>query len=96
MNDERSPIELSRRLVYLAAERTLTSWIRAELLLMALGFVIFRFELVLDLMPVASSCRYVRQQTDRIVPSEQCQGCDPAGRSFRCSVATPADGKGRR
>ena len=55
MNDERDPIELSRRLVYLAAERTLTSWIRTALSLMALGFVIDRFELVLDLMPGAST-----------------------------------------
>ena len=55
MNDERDPIELSRRLVYLAAERTLTSWIRTALSLMALGFVIDRFKLVLDLMPGAST-----------------------------------------
>ncbi len=55
MNDERDPIELSRRLVYLAAERTLTSWIRTALSLMALGFVIDRFALVLDLMPAAST-----------------------------------------
>lgn len=38
--------ELSRRLVYLAAERTLTSWIRTALSLMALGFVVDRFDLV--------------------------------------------------
>ena len=55
MNDERDPIELSRRLVYLAAERTLSSWIRTALSLMALGFVIDRFELVLDSMPAAST-----------------------------------------
>jgi putative membrane protein len=53
MNDERDPIELSRRLVYLAAERTLTSWIRTALSLMALGFVIDRFGLVLQLLPGA-------------------------------------------
>jgi putative membrane protein len=38
--------ELSRRLVYLAAERTLTSWIRTAISLMALGFVVDRFDLV--------------------------------------------------
>lgn len=38
--------EQSRRLVYFAAERTLTSWIRTALSLMTLGFVIDRFDLV--------------------------------------------------
>lgn len=38
--------EQSRRLVYFAAERTLSSWIRTALSLMALGFVIDRFDLV--------------------------------------------------
>ena len=38
--------ERSRRLVYFAAERTLGSWIRTALSLMALGFVIDRFDLV--------------------------------------------------
>jgi putative membrane protein len=37
-----------KRLVYFAAERTLMAWIRAALGLMALGFVIDRFGLVLD------------------------------------------------
>ena len=35
------------RLVYFAAERTLLTWIRAGLGLMALGFVVDRFELIL-------------------------------------------------
>ena len=39
----------SRQLVYFAAERTLTSWIRTALSLMTLGFVIDRFDLVLRL-----------------------------------------------
>jgi len=39
--------EQSRRLVYLAAERTLSSWIRTALSLMVLGFVVDRFYLVL-------------------------------------------------
>ena len=39
--------EQSRRLVYLAAERTLTSWIRTALSLMVLGFVVDRFDVVL-------------------------------------------------
>ena len=54
MNDEHDPVELSRRLVYLAAERTLTSWVRTALSMMALGFVIDRFGLVLQLLPAAS------------------------------------------
>lgn len=62
MNDERDPIELSRRLVYLAAERTLTSWVRTALSLMALGFVVDRFGLILDLLPdaPANSAAYSR------------------------------------
>jgi len=36
----------ARRLVYFSAERTLMAWIRASLGLMALGFVIDRFDLV--------------------------------------------------
>ncbi|MGA8260524.1 MAG: DUF202 domain-containing protein [Arenicellales bacterium] len=54
MNDESDPIELARRLVYLAAERTLTSWIRTALGLMALGFVIDRFGLILEMMHAGS------------------------------------------
>lgn len=42
-----SSLEQSRRLVYLAAERTLAGWIRTALSLMALGFVIDRFDLIL-------------------------------------------------
>jgi inner membrane protein YidH len=38
---------IGRRLVYFAAERTLMAWIRTALGLMALGFVIDRFGLVL-------------------------------------------------
>lgn len=45
---ERSGSETTgRRLVYFAAERTLMAWIRTALGLMALGFVIDRFGLVL-------------------------------------------------
>lgn len=44
---------LTRRLVYLSAERTLTSWIRTSLSLMALGFVIDRFGLILHMLPGA-------------------------------------------
>lgn len=43
--------EASCALVYYAAERTLMSWIRAALGMMALGFVIDRFGLVLRMMP---------------------------------------------
>jgi putative membrane protein len=42
-----SPIQEARRLVYFAAERTLMAWVRTALGLMALGFVIDRFGLVL-------------------------------------------------
>ncbi len=42
--------DASWRLVCLAAERTLTSWIRTALSLMALGFVVDRFDLVLRRM----------------------------------------------
>jgi len=38
---------MARRLVYYAAERTLMAWIRSSLGLMALGFVIDRFGLIL-------------------------------------------------
>jgi putative membrane protein len=37
-----------RRLVYFAAERTLLSWVRTSLTLMALGFVIDRFGLFMQ------------------------------------------------
>ena len=50
MNDEEFKTEqlaIGRRLVYFGAERTLMSWVRAALGLMALGFVIDRFSLVL-------------------------------------------------
>lgn len=40
-------ITAARRLVYFAAERTLMAWVRTALGLMALGFVIDRFGLVL-------------------------------------------------
>ena len=50
MNEERDPVELSRRLVYLAAERTLTSWVPRALSLIALGFVIDRFDLALEML----------------------------------------------
>jgi putative membrane protein len=50
MNDEEfkeEQLTTGRRLVYFSAERTLMSWVRAALGLMALGFVIDRFSLVL-------------------------------------------------
>jgi putative membrane protein len=43
------------RLVYLAAERTLLTWVRTALGLMAFGFVIDRFELVLRINASAGS-----------------------------------------
>ncbi len=47
---EQDSVELARRLVYLAAERTLTSWVRTALSLMALGFVVDRFGLILQML----------------------------------------------
>jgi inner membrane protein YidH len=47
MPDSPDQETVGRRLVYFAAERTLMAWIRAALGLMALGFVIDRFGLVL-------------------------------------------------
>ena len=52
MPDDSSMETTGRRLVYLAAERTFMAWIRVALALMALGFVIDRFGLVVrQLMP---------------------------------------------
>jgi inner membrane protein YidH len=42
-------------MVYYAAERTLMAWVRAALGMMALGFVIDRFGLVLRMMPGAAN-----------------------------------------
>jgi putative membrane protein len=48
----RSYVELSAcAMVYYAAERTLMAWVRVALGMMALGFVIDRFGLVLRMMP---------------------------------------------
>ena len=49
------------RLVYFSAERTLMSWVRAALGMMALGFVIDRFGLVLrQTTPVTASAHFQR------------------------------------
>jgi len=57
--EEPSPVTIGRRLVYLAAERTLMAWIRTSLGLMALGFVSDRFGLVLrQVMPKAGPRLY--------------------------------------
>lgn len=45
------PEQSAFTLVYFAAERTLMSWLRAALGMMALGFVIDRFGLVLVMLP---------------------------------------------
>lgn len=45
--DPSDPATTQRRLVYFAAERTLMAWVRSALGLMALGFVIDRFGLIL-------------------------------------------------
>ncbi len=46
-------LALTRRLVYLASERTLSAWIRTALSLMALGFVIDRFGLIVQQLPTS-------------------------------------------
>ncbi len=46
--------EAACTMVYYAAERTLMAWVRVALGMMALGFVIDRFGLVLRLMPQAA------------------------------------------
>ena len=53
----------ARYLVYFAAERTLMAWIRAALGLMALGFVIDRFGLVVRTMTTAHADRIVQSTT---------------------------------
>jgi putative membrane protein len=56
MEDESSTEISARRLVYFAAERTLMAWVRTALGMMALGFLIDRFGLVLrQTMPEASA-----------------------------------------
>lgn len=48
-------LQLTRRLVYFASERTLSAWIRTALSLMALGFVIDRFGLIVQQLPKSSA-----------------------------------------
>jgi uncharacterized membrane protein YidH (DUF202 family) len=56
--DDPSPPEplhqSGRRLVYLAAERTLLTWIRAAIAMIVLGFAVDRFGLVAQRAPVTS------------------------------------------
>jgi len=47
MDEEESQQKSAHQLVYFAAERTLMAWVRTALSLMALGFVIDRFGLVM-------------------------------------------------
>lgn len=49
---------VGRHLVYYAAERTLMAWIRSALGLMALGFVIDRFGLILQQAPLVQGGRF--------------------------------------
>ena len=53
--DKPQPDMTGPRLVYFAAERTLLTWVRTALGLMAFGFVIDRFELVLRINAQAGS-----------------------------------------
>ena len=59
MKDKPTSEETGRRLIYFAAERTLMAWVRTALGIMALGFVIDRFGLVLrQVMPPGSAHLY--------------------------------------
>lgn len=61
IQDSPEQVTLARRLVYFAAERTLMAWMRTSLGLMALGFVIDRFGLVLShIVPAAGGAPYSR------------------------------------
>ena len=64
MPEQESGTELhvnAHRLVYFAAERTLMAWVRAALGMMALGFVIDRFGLVLrEITPASVSEHFSR------------------------------------
>ncbi len=51
-------LEIGRRLVYFAAERTLMAWVRVALGLMALGFVIDRFGLVVRQISPSAAVHY--------------------------------------
>jgi putative membrane protein len=55
---ETKQLAIGRRLVYFAAERTLMAWVRAALGLMALGFVVDRFTLVLRQIAPTASIHY--------------------------------------
>jgi putative membrane protein len=48
----------ARRLVYLAAERTLFAWVRTALALMALGFVVDRFGLFVRQLVAGSDAQF--------------------------------------
>ena len=56
----------ARRLVYLAAERTLFAWIRTALALMALGFVVDRFGLFLRQLTATSGGPLVQPSSSSI------------------------------
>ena len=64
MPEQESGTELlvnAHRLVYFAAERTLMAWVRTALGLMALGFVIDRFGLVLHKITPATTGTHITQ-----------------------------------
>jgi len=58
-SSEEERLRLARYLVYFAAERTLMSWVRTALGLMALGFVIDRFGLVVRTMALQSGMPFL-------------------------------------
>ena len=62
MPEQQPPTEIlvnAHRLVYFAAERTLMAWVRSALGMMALGFVIDRFGLVLHKAPPSATSAHI-------------------------------------
>lgn len=60
-DSDSAEMQIAQRLVYFAAERTLMAWIRTALGLMALGFVVDRFGLVLrTLTPMLATAQHSR------------------------------------
>lgn len=51
--------------VFFAAERTLLAWLRTGLTIMAIGFVVARFGLFLELLSVQRQAAYVQAQSGR-------------------------------
>jgi len=57
------PVSVSDPRVYFAAERTLLAWLRTGLTIIALGFVVSRFGLFVQLLAVQSASHSAAAQT---------------------------------